>query len=190
MKKSKIYTKTGDSGETGLVSGNRILKSDPLIDLYGELDELNSRIGFMASLMHEDSSLKNEIILVHRIQSAIFDLGSNFACEIENRSRYKLPQLKFELIQDLEKRIDLLDEKLDPLKNFILPGGSLLASATHLCRTSARNVERKIVHYHQLSKEELPENALVFINRLSDYLFILARYSNKVNKVQEINWIP
>ena len=190
MKKSKVYTKTGDKGETGLVSGNRTLKSDARIDLYGELDELNSRIGLACSHMSEDLEFQQIINFLHHVQSAIFDLGSNLACEVENRQKYNLPQISEQFIQDLELEIDKLDAELTPLKNFILPGGGVISSLIHLCRTNARSVERKIIHYHDTTKEALPDNSVVFLNRLSDYFFVLARYSNKLKKISEIEWKP
>lgn len=190
MKKSKVYTRTGDQGETALVSGKRILKSDLRIDLYGELDELNSRIGFACSHFTGELELQQILHFLHHIQSAIFDLGSNLACETENREKFKLPQISGEFIADLELEIDKLDSELIPLKNFILPGGTLMASSLHLCRTNARKVERKLINYHQISKEELPANSIIFLNRLSDYFFVLSRYVNKVKKVSETEWKP
>lgn len=190
MKKSKIYTKTGDQGETGLVSGNRTLKSDSRIDLYGELDELNSRIGLSCSQLSLDLEFQHTVNFLHHIQSAIFDLGSNLACEVENRAKFNLPQLSDEFIGELELEIDRLDHELAPLKNFILPGGTVVAASIHLCRTNARTVERKLIHYYETTKEELPVNSVIFLNRLSDYLFVLARYVNKMKSVEEITWKP
>lgn len=190
MKKSKVYTKTGDKGETGLVGGSRALKSDHRIDLYGEVDELNSRIGFATSLLAQENKFTEILNLLHRIQSALFDLGSNLACEEENRAKFKLPQIKEKAITEMEESIDKMDGELEPLKSFILPGGSLASAALHLCRTSARNVERKMVAYHNESGEALPDHALAYINRLSDYFFVLARYVNHQQNGKEILWIP
>lgn len=190
MKKSKVYTKSGDSGETGLVSGTRITKADLRLELYGELDELNSRIGFACSLMVNDPTLVSTINFLHHIQSAIFDLGSNLACEVENRKKFKLPQISEEFIRDIELEIDKLDALLPELKNFILPGGEPSSSAMHLCRTNARSVERKLVLYFNQSNEELPPNGLIFLNRISDYFFILARFLNKIKNAEEICWRP
>lgn len=187
MKKSQVYTRTGDEGKTGLVSGNRILKSDSRIDLYGEVDELNSRIGFAASLMDK---FPQEVNFIHMLQSALFDLGSNMACEFENRAKYNLPQITDELIKELEAEIDRLDSTLVPLKNFILPGGTQSAAALHLARTGARNVERKLVLYKEEKQEELPALSLIFVNRLSDYFFVLARYVSKNENSPEIAWKP
>lgn len=189
MKKSKIYTKTGDAGETGLVSGGRTSKADLRIDLYGELDELNSRIGFCCSQLIE-VEFQQTVNFLHHIQSAIFDLGSNLACEPENRAKFNLPQISDEFVKDLELVIDTLDSELEPLKTFILPGGSLTSASIHLARTNARSVERKIVQFKNTSKEELPQNSMIFLNRLSDYFFVLARYVNKMKKTKEIPWKP
>lgn len=189
MKKSKVYTRTGDKGTTALVSGNRISKSDHRIDLYGELDELNSRMGFSASLLAKHD-FKNTLEFIYRLQSAIFDLGSNMACEFENREKYKLPQISSEFVTELEKKIDELDSELEPLKSFVLPGGSVEAASLHLCRTNARSVERKLVAYSEASHEEAPLNGTIFLNRLSDFFFVLARYVNYKMGQTETLWIP
>lgn len=190
MKKSKIYTKTGDLGQTGLVSGNRTIKSDKRIDLYGELDELNSRIGLSCSQLKTHLEFQQTVNFLHHVQSAIFDLGSNLACEIENRAKYNLPQISTEFIADMELEIDHLDSELVPLKYFILPGGSIESSIIHLCRTNTRTVERKLIQYYEITKEELPSNSIIFLNRLSDYFFVLARYVNKIKGSEEISWRP
>jgi cob(I)alamin adenosyltransferase len=190
MKKSRIYTKTGDAGSTGLVSGTRISKSDPRIDLYGELDDFNSRLGYAASLIGKESELTSTVTFLHHIQSVVFDLGSNLACESVKRTEYKLPQITEKLILEIEAEIDRLESDLPTLKNFILPGGTPAAAAFHVARTGARNVERKLVGYHLASGEELPVFSVMFLNRTSDYLFVLARYVNKVQGGSEHNWIP
>jgi len=187
--KSKVYTKTGDQGLTSLVSGNRIEKSNIRIDLYGEVDELNSMLGFALSLLPSDS-FDHEKVFLQRIQSSLFDLGSNLACEVENRSKYKLPKITVDLISSLENEIDRMDGELEPLKNFILPGGASAAATFHLCRTMARKVERLLVSFHRETTEDLPENSLVYLNRLSDYFFVLSRYVNKRLNVKEQLWIP
>lgn len=190
MKKAKIYTKTGDKGDTGLVSGTRISKADARIDLYGELDDFNSRLGFAVSLIENEVILKTTVDFLHHLQSAVFDLGSNLACEAAKRAEYKLPQITKDFVDEIEQEIDRLEHELLPLKNFILPGGTVAASAFHVARTSARNVERKLVGFTENSGEPVPENGLIFLNRASDYLFVLARYVNKVQGGTERNWIP
>ncbi len=186
----KIYTKTGDKGETGLVSGKRISKADERIELYGELDELNSRIGFAASFLGSDTHFNRTHDFLGHVQSIIFDLGSNLACEVENRAKYKLPQIPLSFISEVESEIDFMDKDLPELKNFILPAGSTGSAAFHLCRTNARAVERKLIAYKKNKGEELPDHSIEFLNRISDYFFILARYVNKHQKGTEKLWIP
>ena len=190
MKKSKVYTKTGDDGETSLVSGTRASKADLRIDLYGDLDELNSRLGIAVAYLSTNTVFSHEVDFLHQIQSTLFNLGSNMACEMENRAKYKLPQVTAAFIEKIETEIDRMDAELPALKNFILPGGVIAAAELHVCRTEARAVERKAVKFHLESKEDLPENCGIFLNRLSDYFFILARYVNKKEKRDEIIWKP
>lgn len=185
MKKIAVYTKTGDSGTTGLVGGTRIKKSDPRIHLYGEVDELNSFIGVAISLLEKNFDKS----FLYEIQSALFDLGSNLACEKEKRAQYKLPQIKDALIAKIESEIDTMDSQLSPLHSFVLPGGTQESAAFHVCRTVSRRVERQMVDFGEHHIGEIPTSALIFMNRLSDYFFILSRYINHLKKVNEINWI-
>lgn len=186
MSKAAIYTRTGDKGMTALIGGSRIKKSDPRIHLYGEVDELNSHIGMAASFLDE----KYNKDLLHEIQSALFDLGSNLACENSIRAQFKLPQLKEALISKIEKEIDQMDSTLEPLRTFVLPGGTPSASTFHVCRTVCRRVERQMVDFETQHPGEVPEGALVFINRLSDFFFVLSRTLNAAKKVEEIKWVP
>lgn len=186
MKKSAVYTRTGDKGTTGLVGGTRIKKSDSRIHLYGEVDELNSYIGLGISFL-DKSFDKSELL---QIQSSLFDLGSNLACEKEKRSQFKLPQIKTSSIEKLESDIDQMDSQLLPLKHFILPGGSSGAAAFHICRTVCRRIERQMVDFEEQNPGEVPENALQYMNRLSDYFFILSRYLNSSCQIEETQWIP
>lgn len=186
MKKSAVYTRTGDKGTTGLVGGTRIKKSDPRINLYGEVDELNSYIGLGISFL--DKSFDKS--LLQQIQSSLFDLGSNLACEKEKRTQFKLPQINVSAIEKLETDIDQMDSQLLPLKHFILPGGSSAAAAFHVCRTVCRRIEREMVDFEEHNPGEVPENALQYMNRLSDYFFILSRYLNSSVQIEETQWIP
>lgn len=188
MKKSNVYTGGGDKGETSLVSGNRVSKGDHRIHTYGEVDELNSHLGVVLSLMRSQVVFEEEYDTLERIQCSLFDLGSNLACEQEFRDKYKLPQLSRDKVEVLEKVIDRLDSQLPTLKNFILPGGSLIASHLHVARTVCRRIERDLVAYEQQNTELLPENSIVFINRLSDYLFVMARYVNFKLHIEEVLW--
>lgn len=194
----KIYTKTGDKGETGII-GRRLIKSDPTIQAIGEMDELNASIGICIVLLKNNLSDLNRMeyskilnILV-KIQSNIFAAGGVLASGNIN--------IDFEQeTQDLEKSIDLVHDQLEPLKNFILPGGSLLSSHIHLSRTICRRAERGLVQYLELisiekvkyKKEIANKNnisILKYFNRMSDYLFTLARYINKLDKIEDILWI-
>jgi cob(I)alamin adenosyltransferase len=186
--KSKIYTKTGDKGETSLVSGSRVPKSDSRINLYGEVDELNSRIGVVVSHINGNQLFTKVEKLLIKIQNVLFDLGSNLACEEENRKNFKLPQISDEMILEIEEEMDWMDAHLYPLKTFILPGGSKVSSYVHLCRTCCRSVERKLWDFHQQTNEELPKNSLVFLNRLSDYFFVLAREINHELNIPDQLW--
>ncbi|MGZ3789275.1 MAG: cob(I)yrinic acid a,c-diamide adenosyltransferase [Bacteriovorax sp.] len=186
MKKAAVYTRTGDKGTTGLVGGARIKKSDPRIHLYGEVDELNSFIGAGISLLEVNFDKR----FLREIQSSLFDLGSNLACEKDKRDQFKLPQIKESLIIKLEGEIDRMDSTLPPLHTFILPGGAPEASAFHVCRTVCRRVERQLVDFEEQHSGEVPERALIFMNRLSDYFFVLSRFLNKEKTIDEIIWTP
>ncbi|MBY0414656.1 MAG: cob(I)yrinic acid a,c-diamide adenosyltransferase [Bdellovibrionales bacterium] len=186
MKKAAVYTRTGDKGLTGLVGGTRTKKSDPRINLYGEVDELNSYIGVAITLLESDFD-KSLLLL---IQSSLFDLGSNLACEKNMRNQFKLPQITETLIERLEQDIDQMDAVLLPLKHFILPGGDKAAAFFHVCRTVCRRIEREMVDFEDENPGEIPDLALKYMNRLSDYFFILSRYINSTKKIEETLWIP
>lgn len=178
-----VYTKKGDDGNTSLVGGQKVSKSHDQIDVYGEVDELNSHIGFLISLMHE---IELKVDVMDEIQHALFDLGSNLACHWSDRSKYNLPTLNQNLIQKVEAEIDFMDERLPQLRNFILPRGSKASSHAHICRTVSRRVERKLVKYAQI--EQIPGLSLELMNRLSDYFFVLSRYINYMESNKEIIW--
>ena len=187
--KSSIYTKMGDNGETGLVGGTRVSKADARIDLYGEVDELNSWVGIAITQLEEDI-FASERTHLKKVQCYLFDLGSNLACEAEQREKFKLPKLNEEVILALEKKIDELDSACPKLSNFILPGGSRASSSLHLCRTVCRKIERKMIQFRLHHQEELPVHAAPFMNRLSDFFFVLSRYVNLKLGVVEEPWKP
>ena len=190
MTKSQIYTRGGDKGETSLVSGTRIPKCADVISLYGTLDELNSHLGFLICLCRKQSSFTPEIAsLFEKTQSAFFDLGSKLACESEFWEKYKLPDIRAELIIALENQIDSLDEQLPKLKSFILPGGSEAASYAHVVRTVCRRVERELVR-HKDSGFRVPDRSLEFLNRFSDFIFVFSRYLNFKVGEKEVLWKP
>jgi len=188
MSKSSVYTRGGDKGQTSLVSGNRVSKGSDRIHLYGEVDELNSHLGLIVSELFKESELQADIEYIEEIQSRLFDLGSNLACEKANADKYKLPQLTVESIKAMEAKIDEMDKVLKPLKNFILPGGHTASSQLHIARTICRRIERNLVRFSEENTDEIPVNSIQFINRLSDFLFVMARYVNHKMKKSEILW--
>ena len=179
----KIYTKVGDKGDTQLVGGQKVSKDDLRIASYGTIDELNSFLGWARlcltslNISWVDEDLK-------KLQNHLFDLGSLLATLSSDRSKFKLPNITEKQVTELEKRIDQMSAELKPLKNFILPGDTEAAARLHICRTVARRAEREMIKL----KSELPENSIPYINRVSDYLFTLARYCNHVQKKEETIW--
>jgi cob(I)alamin adenosyltransferase len=187
IKKAKVYTRSGDAGKTALVGGERISKSNNRIDLYGEVDELNSHVGFSRSLISKN---EEQFEYLEELQVLLFDLGSNLACLPEDREKYKLPKISQKNVEDLESLIDKIEAQLEPLKYFILPGGNQLSSALHICRTVTRRIERKAILFNEDHTNDLPNEVFKFINRLSDYFFVLARLANKLEGNKEVFWIP
>ena len=190
IKKSSVYTKSGDKGQTSLVGGMRVSKSHFSLALYGEIDELNSWIGVSLSEMGSERDYLSHISFLKEVQSSLFSLGSNFACEPEKRSSFKLPYLVEEDVVRIENQINELDQNLEELKNFILPGGSRLSSLLHVLRTVCRRVERTLVSYGEQAGCLLPEFSMEFINRLSDYFFVLSRWVNYRHGIEEDLWKP
>lgn len=178
----KIYTKTGDRGTTQLLGGERVSKSHALVNAYGTLDELNSHLGFCISMMStpEFEGLKQEL---EKVQHDLFTIGSHLACSDPSFASL-LPQFSTERIHGLENWIDQMQSQLPELKNFILPGGHPAASAAHLARTVCRRAERELVCLQQDSFLTY----LAFLNRLSDALFVVGRYSNHLANHADILW--
>lgn len=172
---TRIYTKTGDTGLTSLFNGKRVSKSSELIDLIGLLDLLNSQIGLLASL----SDKKSKVILTS-IQSVIFEIGSEVAYP-EKHGNLNLKNIT----KKLEEQINLMELKNKPLKNFILPGGSIFSSNIHICRAITRSVERTFIKQSKYYKNE---SVNVFLNRLSDFFFVLARFANLNKDIKDIVW--
>ncbi len=184
--KAKIYTKGGDKGKTSLVGGTRLLKSDQRIDLYGDLDELNSFIGPIL-VLHEELA-KQDCGILLALQNTLFDLGALMACEVQKRAEFSLNTISSEFITEIEEAIDIVDQQLSPLKEFVMPRGSELATRLHIARTITRRVERKLVGFETSYPDEVIENGVVLLNRLSDYLFVLARLANMKGGHDEIKW--
>lgn len=188
-KKSAVYTRTGDEGKTSLVGGQRVAKSEDKIEVYGVADELNSFIGLALSL--DDQKLeKEEEELLKKIQNNLFNLGSILATVPEERSKFNLPSVDLEIVKKLEISMDKMDSELPKLKNFILPGGNIEASTFHVCRTVCRRLERLMARLKERDSLEVPVDCLTFVNRLSDYFFVLSRSLNHRANVEEVIWKP
>ncbi|HEX2684464.1 MAG TPA: cob(I)yrinic acid a,c-diamide adenosyltransferase, partial [Ferruginibacter sp.] len=179
------YTKTGDLGKTSLIGGTKVPKSNIRIDAYGTVDELNSFIGLTADqLLHAPSG-----IILKEIQDRLFTIGSSLACDPEKELLLKIPDLKETDIEMLEKQIDKMNEELPDMRSFILPGGHVAISTAHVTRCVCRRAERICV---AMQENDLFIEPLVikYLNRLSDYLFVLARYAGHLLKVEDIPWKP
>ncbi len=189
----KIYTKTGDKGETGLIGGKRISKGDPRIVAYGSVDELNSYIGIaISSLTVKDRHLFLDLInIMTCIQSELFIVGSDLAdprYPAGNQNQYQTPRTEENMASALEDAIDKFETELEPITFFILPGGSIEASLLHITRTIARRAEIAVT---LLSKDQIINPiVLVYLNRLSDFLFVAARLINKRLGIKDIAWRP
>ena len=179
MKKSHIYTRGGDSGTTSLIGGSRVKKCCLRLDAYGTIDELSAHIGLLAAMASTDTSL------LQWIQSRLFDVGTHLAmpCTEAMESPCAITTAH---VQHLEEHIDTLDAQLPALRSFILPGGCMAAAQCHVCRTVCRRAERIITAL----TEEAPISPILlsFVNRLSDFLFVYARFLNKMESVDEISW--
>ena len=179
----KVYTKGGDKGMTSLIGGTRIPKHDLQVEAYGTIDELKSYIGLVYDFVDDLSSKKNLLIIIEQL----FIIESLIACD-SYESRLRMPQLKEEDIRFLEDEIDRMTNMLNPLKSFILPGGHPLLSHCHIARSISRRAERAYLRYTEnIQAEEL---IIQYLNRLSDYLFTLSRYTAKLLDVDELLWRP
>jgi cob(I)alamin adenosyltransferase len=181
----KIYTKTGDLGKTSLIGGTKVSKSNLRIEAYGTIDELNSHIGLVGDY-NADEQTKTTL---KEIQDRLFTVGSSLACDPDKEPLMKIPDLKETDIVFLENEIDRMNEILPEMKSFILPGGHVAVSSTHVARCVCRRAERLCV---SLQDHELFVDPLVikYVNRLSDYLFVLARYIGHNLNVPEVIWKP
>ena len=180
---TKIYTKTGDKGDTGLFGGQRVPKYSLRIEAYGTVDELNSFIG-LTIIEVKDQDVKN---LLENIQNELFVVCSNLAApDADKNDKLKIPAVEEEFILELEKSIDHFEEKVEPLKNFILPGGSKSAALLHVCRTICRRAERKVVELS--SKEKVSGKIIILLNRLSDLFFVISRYENHLSGIPDVKW--
>ena len=178
----KIYTKTGDQGETGLLGGVRVSKSHSAIKVCGSIDEINSFIG-LARVENQSESINQ---LLTQVQHDLFDLGSRVAACLSRSNR--VPDFPNERVAELEKAIDQFDKELAPLKAFILPGGGRTGSTLHLARSVCRRAERQLVELMNSKVEADLSLELIYLNRLGDLLFVLARYTNQLDQCPETEW--
>jgi cob(I)alamin adenosyltransferase len=181
----KIYTKKGDTGTTQLIGGLRVSKSHERIDAYGTVDELNSCIGSM-SVLANDAKLT---VFLQRVQDRLFTLGSALACEPAYQAMV-LPDIEADDIVALEQAIDAMNEHLPELKNFVLPGGNASSAAAHVARCVCRRAERCVVGLQGDEAQPLDPLILQYLNRLSDYLFVLSRELLYVDAIDEVMWQP
>ena len=181
---AKIYTRRGDDGSTGLFGGPRVRKDDLRVSAYGDVDELNSALGVAREEVPE-GDLRS---LIDSFQSELFTLGAQLATPDIEAAPKEIPRITAENVARLESEIDRLTEQLPPMKTFILPGGSRAGAALHLCRTVCRRAERKAVELAESGP--VPPEALAYLNRLSDLLFVMARAANLRAGGREIPWIP
>jgi cob(I)alamin adenosyltransferase len=191
VKLNKIYTRTGDDGSTGLADGSRVLKHSLRPQAYGTVDELNASLGlvFLCLDNKKDENVFNDIkVLIRGIQNDLFDLGADLSTPISKaKQNYKPLRITENQIKKIEEKIDEYNDELKPLNSFILPGGSEAASLIHLSRTIARRAERDVSLLS--SEEEINKNSLVYLNRLSDLLFVLSRVLNE-NGLNDVLWVP
>ena len=183
---NKIYTRTGDKGETVLVGGLKVAKHSLRPDAFGEVDELNSIIGIVRTYISKDEKSELNDIL-EKIQNELFDLGADLATPKNSKNSDKILRITSSQVKRLETEIDKFNKDLNELKSFVLPGGSKLSSWLHLARTSTRRAERKITKL--ASEEGINNEVIIYINRLSDLLFVMARYCNNNGKA-DILWQP
>ena len=179
----KIYTKTGDAGKTSLIGGTKVLKNDPRIEAYGTVDELNSYLGVVSDHCNDEHA-KN---ILKEIQDRLFTIGSELACDPQKDTKMRIPDLHESDIGLLEKEMDTMDAELPPMKNFILPGGMPAVSFMHVARCVCRRAERCCVNLKEL-EDSVEPLIIKYLNRLSDYLFMLSRYTGMKNNAPEIIW--
>ena len=182
----KIYTRTGDKGETGLIGGSRVSKSDPRIVAYGAVDELNSNIGLAIAFLSRQGSFADVCKLLVQVQNDLFVVGSDLADASYPEDKFKTPRADEKMASALEPLIDKLEQELDPITFFILPGGSIESSLLHKCRGVARRAETAVVALSNV--ESLNPTICVYLNRLSDLLFVAARLANKSTGTPDIAW--
>lgn len=184
-----LYTRTGDDGSTGLFGGGRVGKDHPRIEAYGTVDELNSAIGLAAAACDPRRPVhKSMLDIFKQLQSRLFDIGADLATPRGSKHESKISRINADHIAESERWIDQIDGGNDPMKTFVLPGGTELAARLHLARTICRRAERLMVALGRA--EPVTPEAIIYINRVSDLLFAMARRANKDAGVPDVPWIP
>ena len=187
VKLNKIYTKTGDDGTTGLSDGSRVKKYDLRPSAYGDVDELNSFIGLSINCINKERKYNFLVEILKKIQNDLFDLGADLSTPIEENPKFEPLRIKDTQVFNLEKLIDKFNNKLEPLNSFVLPGGSEISCWLHVTRTVARRAERSISKLSENS--QVNKQSLMYINRLSDFLFVVSRITNDNGK-KDVLWVP
>ncbi len=187
MRIDKVYTKGGDAGQTSLIGGERVSKANPRIEAYGTLDELNAVMGLVRTSLAGSATADHLAPIVHRIQNELFNLGAELACA-DAETRTKLPKIEERHVLALEHDIDALNDGLPPLKSFVLPGGGWVSSYLHMARTVCRRAERLVVALS--ANDDFGELPIVYLNRLSDALFVFGRWAVMKDGHAEPLWEP
>ena len=187
VKLNKIYTKTGDDGTTGLSDGSRVKKYYLRPSAYGDVDELNSFIGLSINCINKERKYNFLVEILKKIQNDLFDLGADLSTPIEENPKFEPLRIKNSQVLNLENMIDKFNNKLEPLNSFVLPGGSEMSCWLHIARTVARRAERSISKLAE--KNKINKQSLIYINRLSDFLFVVSRVTNDNGK-SDILWVP
>ena len=183
---SKIYTKVGDKGSTLLATGERLLKSNVRIEAYGTVDELNAVIGMLRDTISPDEKMGDIISMIGKIQNELFDLGGELSVPLDVLNTDRQQVVEISDIERLEHEMDSFNEKLPPLENFVLPGGHLANSAAHLARTVCRRAERAVVRMSE--QDGVRDEVRIYLNRLSDWFFVLSRELSRRYGVEEVLW--
>lgn len=188
VKLNKIYTRTGDDGTTGLAAGGRRLKNDLRVEAFGTVDEANACIGM--ARIHTAGAHHAVDAMLARVQNDLFDLGADLATpETGKKPEYEPLRVAASQVERVEADIDALNEALSPLRSFVLPGGSAASAALHLARTVSRRAERVMVELANMPEEKVGKEAMRYINRVSDFLFVAARAVND-NGARDVLWVP
>lgn len=185
----KLYTRSGDDGTTGLFGGRRVSKDNPRIEAYGTVDELNACVGLVCSACRRDNAYEKRLLEIFaHVQSRLFDIGADLATPEDSKSAAKVLRIDEKFVAEIESWIDEIDGKNPPIRTFVMPGGTELASRLHLARTVCRRAERLMIRLGH--SEPVTDGAIHWMNRLSDLLFAMARQANHVAGVADVPWVP